>query len=238
MLYSGSGNLVFLVVVTAEAEVLGTIGREHELEIAAMGIVAAHASVLHRRMGEFLPLEGIDLFRVAVEAHLVPLGQEKLGEIALVHAVAGIAVAGRDRSMNKFTTNDGAFVAEKAELGTSCAELELVWRVVRFMATRAVTLFDRLMYELFRRQVFMAVPAELSLVKYRLELVLSLLDVAESAVPGGNRAMDEFVLAYSRVAFVGDASRLLISGGRCRWKGDPDCKGGKKRNTDNEKGSQ
>jgi hypothetical protein len=121
MLNSGSGNLVFLVVVTAEAEILGTLGREHELEVAAMGIVAAHASVLHRRMVEFLPLEGIGLFRVAVEAHLVPLGQEKLGEIALVHTVAGIAVAGRDRSVDKFATNDGAFVAEKAELRTGCA---------------------------------------------------------------------------------------------------------------------
>jgi hypothetical protein len=81
------------------------------------------------------------------------------------------------------------------------------------MATCAITLFDRLMYELFRRQVFVAVPAELTLVKYRLELVLSLLDVAESAVTRGNRAMDEFVLAYSRVAFVGNTCGFLVSGG-------------------------
>jgi hypothetical protein len=121
MLNSGFGNFFFLVVVTAKAEILGTVGRKHELEVAAMGIVAAHAVVLHRRMGEFLPLEGIDLFSVAVEADLVPLGQKKLGEIALVHAVAGIAVAGRDRPVNEFATNDGAFVAEKAELRASCA---------------------------------------------------------------------------------------------------------------------
>jgi hypothetical protein len=176
-----------------------------------MGIMAAYTPFLHRGMGKLLPLDLLGLVGMAVKADLVPLGQKEFGEITLMNGMTGAAASGRNRAVDKFADDDGAFVAEETEIGPCCAKLELIGGLVRIMASGAFPLLNGGMDELFRCEVFVAVGAELPHVGYRLEFMLTLGNVAESAVTSGNRTVDKLVLSHLCMAFTCHTRWFLLS---------------------------
>jgi len=204
-------DLFLLVVMTGEAEVLGTLCGKEKLVIRAVGIVAAHTSLLHRSMGKFLSLELITLVRMTIVADLVPLGLEQLGEIALMHRMTGAAAAGGNGSVHKLPANNGALVTEEAEFGPGSPELVLVGRLVRVVAPGAVAVFYGGMDVLLGSQVFMAFAAELSHIGDLPELMLAFEDMTKCAVAGGDGAVHELLLPHPVMAITCHARRFLVA---------------------------
>jgi hypothetical protein len=126
MLHGGFPGFFLFVGMTVETELLCTFRGKEEFEIRAVGIVAAHTCFLHRGMGKFLPLEFLGLVGMAVKTYLIPLGRKELGEIALMHSVAGTAAPGCNGAMDKLAADQGAFVTEEAEIGPCRTKLEFI----------------------------------------------------------------------------------------------------------------
>jgi len=68
-----------------------------------------------------------------------------------------------------------------------------------------------------------AITAKLSHVGYGPELVPAVENVAEGAVPGGNRPMDELIFTHPVMALVGYARRFILLSGAvgCGKGGSP-----------------
>lgn len=146
---------------------------------------------------------------MAVEADLVPLGQQQLGKIALMHRVTGAAASCPNRAVHELASDDGTLVAEEAEVRAGGAKLEFVRGLVRIVATGAFPLLHRGVDELLGYEILMTVVTQLPDVRYWLEFVLAVKDVAEGAVSSGDRPVNELFLPHPGVASVGDARRFL-----------------------------
>lgn len=170
-----------------------------------MGTVAIYARILNRGMNKFLAFEVIGLIGMAVEANLISLSHEQLGEITLMGLMTCAATPNCCWAMDKFAADNGPFMTQETEIGARGAKLELIGGLVRIVASGTLTLFHRRMDDLFCNKLLMALGAELPNVIDAFESMVSLRDVAEYTVTRCNRPVDKFFLAHVTVAFFGYA---------------------------------
>lgn len=196
------GNPLFFVFMTCETEVLRALSGKIVLEFPPMGAVALDAALLHRFMTELLVLESVSLVRMAGKADIVSRSAQHFGIVRLVRAMTEVASPAH-RGMSEGVFSYLFVMANKAEVLPLSPEHKPVRGLVRIMAFRTVALPHRCMNALFRINALMAFIAQIRGLLDRRKLVITLLNVADIALPDGNRSMNKFILAHSAMAFVG-----------------------------------
>ena len=114
VLYLGLPDMLLFVVMTGEAEISFSIGREIVLKRSAVGAVTHDAPFLHRRVHMFFCLKSILLVGMAGKTNIVALGHEKLRIIAIMSTVADAAAADRYRTMDELSSGQALVMADKA----------------------------------------------------------------------------------------------------------------------------
>jgi hypothetical protein len=173
-----------------------------------MGVVTLGAGLLDRDVGKLLVLECLGLIGMAFETDGIDCRPQQLGEIRLVHVVAGGAASDGNRPMDELALHDGPVMALEAEFRPGRAKLEFVGGLVGIMAGEAFPLFDRGVYVLVGIEPLVALGAQLARVINRCKRMLSRRLVAEGAVARCYGTMHIPLGAHFPMAIGGNAGRF------------------------------
>jgi hypothetical protein len=159
-------DIRLLFLVARKAKILGTIGFEVVPELAAMGVVTLGAGLLDRGVEKLLAFECLGLIGMAFETDGIDGCPQQLGEIRLVHVVAGGATADGNRAMDELALHDGTVMTLEAEFRPGRAKLVFVGGLVGIVTGEAFSLFDRSVHVLMGIKPLVAFGAQLARVLY------------------------------------------------------------------------